>query len=155
MTAAVPVVIALSAPFTGSFAGLPAGVAAANQLPIICTRKAGLPGHIGDCGVWDRRGKPGATRRAKSSDCCRTNRRDAAAAAQASDSPRRSIARTSDCPDAAAAPAVGPQAPIGAGAAAAGADRNPAHFPGSQPGRSACLPAHAARLAPIRPAAGR
>jgi glycosyltransferase involved in cell wall biosynthesis len=39
-------------PFTGSFAGLPAGVAAANQLPIICTRKAGLPGHIGDCGVW-------------------------------------------------------------------------------------------------------
>ena len=39
-------------PFTGSFAGLPAGVAAANQLPVICTRKAGLPGHIGDCGVW-------------------------------------------------------------------------------------------------------
>jgi len=39
-------------PFTGSFAGLPAGVAAANRLPIICTRKAGLPSHLGDCGVW-------------------------------------------------------------------------------------------------------
>lgn len=39
-------------PFTGSFAGLPAGVAAANRLPIIATRFAGIPDHIGDLGVW-------------------------------------------------------------------------------------------------------
>lgn len=39
-------------PYTGSFAGLPAAMAAANQLPVICTRKAGLPDHLGDCAVW-------------------------------------------------------------------------------------------------------
>jgi glycosyltransferase involved in cell wall biosynthesis len=39
-------------PYTGSFAGLPASIAAANQLPVVCTRKAGLPDHLGDCGVW-------------------------------------------------------------------------------------------------------
>lgn len=39
-------------PFTGSFAGLPAGIAAANQLPVICTRKAGIPDHVGDAAVW-------------------------------------------------------------------------------------------------------
>jgi glycosyltransferase involved in cell wall biosynthesis len=39
-------------PFTGSFAGLPGSLAAACQLPIVCTRKAGLPDHLGDTPVW-------------------------------------------------------------------------------------------------------
>ena len=39
-------------PYTGSFAGLPAAMAAANQLPVICTRKAGLPDHLADSAVW-------------------------------------------------------------------------------------------------------
>jgi len=39
-------------PYTGSFAGLPAAIAAANQLPVVCTKKAGLPDHLGDCAVW-------------------------------------------------------------------------------------------------------
>lgn len=39
-------------PFTGSFAGLAVGVAAANRLPIIATRLAGVPDHIGDLGIW-------------------------------------------------------------------------------------------------------
>jgi glycosyltransferase involved in cell wall biosynthesis len=39
-------------PYTRSFAGLPASVAAANRLPVVCTRKAGLPDHLGDAGVW-------------------------------------------------------------------------------------------------------
>jgi glycosyltransferase involved in cell wall biosynthesis len=39
-------------PYTGSFGGLAAGVAAANRLPIIATRLAGVPDHIGDLGIW-------------------------------------------------------------------------------------------------------
>lgn len=39
-------------PYTGSFAGLPAALAAACKLPVVCTRKAGLPDHLGDSGVW-------------------------------------------------------------------------------------------------------
>jgi glycosyltransferase involved in cell wall biosynthesis len=39
-------------PYTGSFAGLAVGVAAANRLPIIATRLAGIPEHIGDLGIW-------------------------------------------------------------------------------------------------------
>jgi glycosyltransferase involved in cell wall biosynthesis len=39
-------------PYTGSFAGLAASIAAANQLPVVCTKKAGLPDHLGDCAVW-------------------------------------------------------------------------------------------------------
>jgi glycosyltransferase involved in cell wall biosynthesis len=39
-------------PFTGSFAGMAASIAAACQLPVICTRKAGLPDHLGDAGIW-------------------------------------------------------------------------------------------------------
>lgn len=39
-------------PYTGSFAGLPAAIAAANGLPVVCTRKAGIPEHLGECGVW-------------------------------------------------------------------------------------------------------
>jgi glycosyltransferase involved in cell wall biosynthesis len=39
-------------PYTGSFAGLAVGVAAANRLPIIATREAGIPEHIGDLGIW-------------------------------------------------------------------------------------------------------
>jgi glycosyltransferase involved in cell wall biosynthesis len=39
-------------PYTGSFAGLPASLAAACQLPVVCTRKAGLPDHLGESGVW-------------------------------------------------------------------------------------------------------
>ena len=39
-------------PYTGSFAGLPAGFAAANRLPVIGTRLAGIPGHLGENGIW-------------------------------------------------------------------------------------------------------
>ncbi|MGB9073620.1 MAG: glycosyltransferase family 4 protein [Terriglobales bacterium] len=39
-------------PYTRSFAGLPAALAAACQLPVVCTRKAGLPDHLGDAGIW-------------------------------------------------------------------------------------------------------
>lgn len=35
-------------PFTGSFAGLPCATAAANGLPVIGTRKAGIPEHLGE-----------------------------------------------------------------------------------------------------------
>ncbi len=39
-------------PYTGSFAGFAASLAAACRLPIVCTRKAGLPDHLGDTAVW-------------------------------------------------------------------------------------------------------
>ena len=39
-------------PYTGSFAGLAAGAAAANGVPVIGTRRAGLPEHLGECAVW-------------------------------------------------------------------------------------------------------
>ncbi|MHB8533904.1 MAG: glycosyltransferase family 4 protein [Sulfuricaulis sp.] len=39
-------------PFTGSFAGFPAVNAMANGLPVIGTRCAGLPEHLGEAGIW-------------------------------------------------------------------------------------------------------
>lgn len=39
-------------PYTGSFAGFPAVNAMANGLPVIGTRCAGLPEHLGDAGTW-------------------------------------------------------------------------------------------------------
>lgn len=39
-------------PYTGSFAGYPASLAMANGVPVIGTREAGLPEHLGDAGVW-------------------------------------------------------------------------------------------------------
>jgi glycosyltransferase involved in cell wall biosynthesis len=39
-------------PFTGSFAGLPASMAGICGLPVVCTRKAGLPDHLGDSGIY-------------------------------------------------------------------------------------------------------
>jgi glycosyltransferase involved in cell wall biosynthesis len=39
-------------PYTGGFAGLPASTAAACELPIVATRKAGLPDHLGESGIW-------------------------------------------------------------------------------------------------------
>lgn len=39
-------------PYTGSFAGLPASLAMANGVPVIATRRAGLPEHLGDAAVW-------------------------------------------------------------------------------------------------------
>ena len=39
-------------PFTGSFAGLAAATAAAVGLPVIATKNAGIPEHIGEDGVW-------------------------------------------------------------------------------------------------------
>ncbi len=39
-------------PYTGSFAGFPAVNAMANDLPVIGTRCAGLPEHLGDAGTW-------------------------------------------------------------------------------------------------------
>jgi len=45
-------------PFTGSFAGLPAGVAAAQSIADHLHEEGRLPGHIGDCGCGSTR-KPG------------------------------------------------------------------------------------------------
>ena len=39
-------------PFTGSFAGLAAATAAAVELPVIATKNAGIPEHIGENGIW-------------------------------------------------------------------------------------------------------
>ncbi len=39
-------------PFTGSFAGYPASLALATGVPVIGTRRAGLPEHLGDVGSW-------------------------------------------------------------------------------------------------------
>lgn len=45
-------------PYTGSFAGRAASVAAACQLPVVATRKAGLPDHLGEAGVWVEENNP-------------------------------------------------------------------------------------------------
>jgi len=45
-------------PYTGSFAGYPATLAMANGVPVIGTREAGLPEHLGDAGVWVERNDP-------------------------------------------------------------------------------------------------
>lgn len=39
-------------PYAGSFAGLPAAIAAAHGLPVVGTRKAGLPEHLGELVFW-------------------------------------------------------------------------------------------------------
>jgi glycosyltransferase involved in cell wall biosynthesis len=39
-------------PYSRSFAGGAAAMAAANELPVICTKKAGIPDHLGDWGLW-------------------------------------------------------------------------------------------------------
>jgi glycosyltransferase involved in cell wall biosynthesis len=39
-------------PYTGSFAGLAAATAAAAGLPVIATKNAGIPEHIGEDGIW-------------------------------------------------------------------------------------------------------
>ena len=39
-------------PYTGSFAGLAASLAAACSLPVVGTRRAGLPDHLGQNGIW-------------------------------------------------------------------------------------------------------
>jgi glycosyltransferase involved in cell wall biosynthesis len=45
-------------PYTGSFAGLPASLAAACRLPVVGTRRAGLPDHLGENGVWIEENNP-------------------------------------------------------------------------------------------------
>lgn len=45
-------------PYTGSFGGLAAGAAAANGAPVIATRRAGLPDHLGECAVWIEQNDP-------------------------------------------------------------------------------------------------
>lgn len=45
-------------PFTGSFAGFPAVNAMANGLPVIGTRCAGLPEHLGEAGTWVEKNDP-------------------------------------------------------------------------------------------------
>jgi glycosyltransferase involved in cell wall biosynthesis len=45
-------------PYTGSFAGYPAAIAMANGVPVIGTRRAGLPDHLGDTGVWIKENDP-------------------------------------------------------------------------------------------------
>ena len=45
-------------PYTGSFAGLAAGAAAANGAAVIGTRRAGLPEHLGECAVWVEENNP-------------------------------------------------------------------------------------------------
>jgi alpha-1,3-rhamnosyl/mannosyltransferase len=39
-------------PYTASFAGFPAVTALANGVPVIATRRAGLPEHLGDAALW-------------------------------------------------------------------------------------------------------
>lgn len=39
-------------PYTGSFAGFPAVTALANGVPVIATRHAGLPEHLGEAALW-------------------------------------------------------------------------------------------------------
>jgi glycosyltransferase involved in cell wall biosynthesis len=39
-------------PYVGSFAGWAASLAAACALPVVGTRRAGLPDHLGDAGIW-------------------------------------------------------------------------------------------------------
>ena len=39
-------------PYTGSFAGFPAATAMANGVPVIATRGAGLPDHLGDGAIF-------------------------------------------------------------------------------------------------------
>ncbi|MFT3727715.1 MAG: glycosyltransferase family 4 protein [Terricaulis sp.] len=43
-------------PYAGSFGGLAVGFAAANRLPVIATRFAGIPDHLGDLGIWIKGG---------------------------------------------------------------------------------------------------
>jgi glycosyltransferase involved in cell wall biosynthesis len=45
-------------PYTGSFAGYPAGLAMANGAPVIATRCAGLPDHLGDAARYIAPGNP-------------------------------------------------------------------------------------------------
>ena len=39
-------------PYSGGFAGFAASTAAATALPVVATKNAGIPEHIGDCGIW-------------------------------------------------------------------------------------------------------
>ena len=39
-------------PYSGGFAGFAASTAAAAELPVIATKNAAIPEHIGDCGIW-------------------------------------------------------------------------------------------------------
>jgi glycosyltransferase involved in cell wall biosynthesis len=45
-------------PYTGSFAGLAVSLAAASKLPVVSTRKAGIPDHLGDSGIWVEENNP-------------------------------------------------------------------------------------------------
>ena len=45
-------------PYTGSFAGRAASLAAACQLPVISTKRAGLLDHLEDCGIWVEENNP-------------------------------------------------------------------------------------------------
>lgn len=45
-------------PYTGSAAGLPACTAAANALPVIATRRAGIPDQLGECAAWISENNP-------------------------------------------------------------------------------------------------
>jgi len=45
-------------PYTGSFAGMPATIAMANGVPVIATRRAGLPEHLGDAAAWIEENDP-------------------------------------------------------------------------------------------------
>jgi glycosyltransferase involved in cell wall biosynthesis len=45
-------------PYSGSFAGMPAAMAAANGLPVIGTKKAGIPDHLDKWGLWVEEDNP-------------------------------------------------------------------------------------------------
>jgi glycosyltransferase involved in cell wall biosynthesis len=47
-------------PYTGSFAGMPAANALANGLPVVATRRAGLPEHLGEVATWVPENDPAA-----------------------------------------------------------------------------------------------
>ena len=46
-------------PYAGGSAGLPACAAAANGLPVIATRRAGIPDQLGECAAWIDENNPG------------------------------------------------------------------------------------------------
>jgi glycosyltransferase involved in cell wall biosynthesis len=50
--------VMLVLPYSKSFAGEAAATAAANGLPVVCTKKAGIPDHLGDWGVWVEEDNP-------------------------------------------------------------------------------------------------
>jgi glycosyltransferase involved in cell wall biosynthesis len=68
-------------PYTGSFAGFPATLAMAHGVPVIATRRAGLPDHLGDAAYWMAENDAAGLAAAIADLLANAPRRDALAAA--------------------------------------------------------------------------